>query len=215
MIKPAGGVAGFADDAVLVGRLRDGDERAFEDIVGALYPAMFAVASGYVRLRAVAEEVVQEAWLAVLKGLDRFEGRSTLRTWILQIVANIARDRAVREGRSLPFSALTNLDDEPLVEPDRFFAAGEPYPGGWKSFPTDWRTVPESRLLSRETFAVVQCAIAALPESQRLVMTLRDVIGCGADEVCETLEISAVNERVLLHRARARVRAEVERYVDA
>ena len=179
MIRRAGGVAGFADDAVLAGRLRDGDERAFEDIVGALYPAMFAVARGYVRLRAVAEEVVQEAWLAVLKGLDRFEGRSTLRTWILQIVANIARDRAVREGRSLPFSALTNVD-EPLVEPDRFFGAGEPYPGGWKSFPTDWRTLPESQLLSRETFDVVQRATADLPESQRLVMTLRDVIGCGA-----------------------------------
>jgi RNA polymerase sigma-70 factor (ECF subfamily) len=190
----AGGVAGVAADAVLVGRLRDGDERAFEEVVADFYPAMFAVARGFVRARSVADEVVQDGWVAVLNGLERFEGRSSLRTWVLQIVANIARDRGVREARSLTFSELDSGDEsEPLVEPERFLRAGEPYPGGWKSFPTDWRT---------------------LPESQRLVMTLRDVVGCGADEVCEALGISAVNERVLLHRARVRVRAELERYFD-
>lgn len=214
MSTSVGGVARTAEDAALVARLRDGDVRAFEEVVAALYPAMFAVARAYVRVRAVAEEVVQEAWLAVLNGLDRFEGRSTLRTWILRIVANIASDRAIREARSLPFSTLELDDDEPLVEPHRFFGTGDPYPGGWRSFPTDWRTLPEPRLLSQETLDIVRRVIASLPESQRLVITLRDVIGCGAEEVCETLAISAANERVLLHRARVRARAEIERYVD-
>ena len=211
----AGGVAGVAADAVLVGRLRDGDERAFEEVVADFYPAMLAVARGFVRARSVADEVVQDGWVAVLNGLERFEGRSSLRTWVLQIVANIARDRGVREARSLTFSELdAGGESEPLVEPERFLRAGEPYPGGWKSFPTDWRTLPESRLISQETLDRVAAAIGSLPELQRLVMTLRDVVGCAADEVCEALGISAVNERVLLHRARVRVRGELERYFD-
>jgi RNA polymerase sigma-70 factor, ECF subfamily len=210
-----GGVAGIGGDAALVNRLREGDEHAFEEAAATLYPAMFAVAHGHVRVRSVAEEVVQDAWVAVLNGLERFEGRSSLRTWVLQIVANIARDRAAREARSLPFSALEAGEEaEPLVESVRFFRAGEPYPGGWKSFPTDWRTLPESRLLSQETLDLVAAAIAALPASQQLVMTLRDVVGYGAEEVCESLGISPGNERVLLHRARVRVRAELERYLD-
>ena len=215
MSRSVGGVAGTAEDANLVGRLRDGDERAFEEAVAALYPAMYAVARGYVRARPVAEEVVQDGWVAVLNGLERFEGRSSLRTWVLQIVANIARDRGAREARSLPFSALEVAEEpEPLVERKRFFRRGEPFPGGWKVFPTDWRTLPETRLLSRETLDVVGAAVASLPESQQLVMTLRDVVGCSADEVSEALGISAGNERVLLHRARMRVRAELERYFD-
>lgn len=213
MIGSAGGVDVTSKDAVLVGRLRDGDERAFEEAVASLYPAMFAVARGYVGTRSVAEEVVQEAWVGVLKGLVRFEGRSTLRTWILQIVANIARDRAVRESRSLPFASLNREDTEPAVEQERF-RGEEPYPGGWRSFPTDWRTLPESRLLARETLEVVGRAIEELPDAQRLVITLRDVIGCGAEEVCETLGISQGNQRVLLHRARVRVRAQLERHFD-
>lgn len=214
MIGPAGGVDVTSKDAVLVGRLRDGDERAFEEAVASLYPAMFAVARGYVGTRSVAEEVVQEAWVGVLKGLVRFEGRSTLRTWILRIVANIARDRAVRESRSLPFASLNREDAEPAVEQERFRRAEEPYPGGWRSFPTDWRTLPESRLLARETLEVVERAIDGLPDAQRLVITLRDVIGCSAEEVCETLAISQGNQRVLLHRARARVRTQLERHFD-
>ena len=209
-----GGVAAVSDDARLVGRLRDGDERAFEELVTALYPAMVAVARGYVRDRPVADEVVQEAWLAVLNGLDRFEGRSSLRTWVLRIVANIAHDRGAREARSLPFSSLDRAEGEPAVEPERFLRSDEPFPGGWRSFPTDWRTLPESRLLSRETLDHVGRAIASLPDSQRLVLTLRDVTGFSAAEVCEVLGISAGNERVLLHRGRARVRAELERYLD-
>jgi RNA polymerase sigma-70 factor, ECF subfamily len=209
-----GGVAGTAEESELVGRLREGDERAFEEAVDALYPAMFAVARGYVRVRSVAEEVVQDGWVAILDGLERFEGRSSLRTWVLQIVANIARDRGAREGRSLPFSALEVSEEEPLVEPERFLRRGEPFPEGWKVFPTDWRTLPESRVLARETRDVVDAAITSLPDSQQLVMMLRDVVGCRAEEVSEALGITAANERVLLHRARVRVRAELERYFD-
>lgn len=214
MSGSVGGVAGTAEESELVGRLREGDEQAFEEAVDALYPAMFAVARGYVRVRSVAEEVVQDGWVAILDGLERFEGRSSLRTWVLQIVANIARDRGAREGRSLPFSALEVSEEEPLVEPERFLRRGEPFPEGWKVFPTDWRTLPESRVLARETRDVVDAAITSLPDSQQLVMMLRDVVGCRAEEVSEALGITAANERVLLHRARVRVRAELERYFD-
>ena len=203
-----------ADEGALLARLRDGDERAFEAVVESYYPAMLAVARGYARSRAVADEVVQEAWLGVLNGLDRFEGRSSLRTWVLQIVANIARTRAVREARSVPFSSFAIEGDEPAVEPERFRGPDDPYPGHWKSSPTDWRTLPEQRLLSAETLGLVQSAIDDLPETQRTVITLRDVTGCSSEEVCEALGISEGNQRVLLHRARARVRGEIERYID-
>jgi RNA polymerase sigma-70 factor (ECF subfamily) len=209
----AGSEAVLGADDALVERLREGDERAFEEAVARLYPAMLAVARGYVRGRSVAEEVVQDAWLAVFKGIDRFEGRSSLRAWVLQIVANIARDRAVREARSLPFSSL-ELEDEPLVDPRRFNGPEEPYPGGWRSFPSDWRTLPESRLLARETLDLVSRAIAELPDAQRTVITLRDVTGCDSHEVSDALGISLGNQRVLLHRARVRVRAELERHRD-
>ena len=202
------------DETTLVTRLREGDERAFEEAVVALFPAMFAVARGYVREPGVAEEVVQEAWIAVLAGIDRFEGRAPLRTWVLQIVANIARDRAVREARSLPFSSVATDDDEPLFDPDRFLGPNDPYPGGWRSFPSDWRNLPEPRLLGRETLEIVAGAIAELPEAQRTVITLRDVTGCDAREVSEALGISQGNQRVLLHRARVRVRAQLERHLD-
>ena len=203
-----------ADEGALLARLRDGDERAFEVVVESYYPAMLAVARGYVRSRAVADEVVQEAWLGALNGLDRFEGRSSLRTWVLQIVANIARTRAVREARSVPFSSFAVEGEEPAVEPERFRGPDDPYPGHWKSSPTDWRTLPEQRLLSAETLGLVQSAIDDLPETQRTVITLRDVTGCSSEEVCEALGISEGNQRVLLHRARARVRGQIERYID-
>lgn len=214
MSAPASGVAAPVDDAALVARLRAGEERAFEQAVVDFYPSMFAVARGYVRTRAVAEEVVQEAWIGILKGLDRFEGRSRLRTWVLQIVANIARDRAVREAHSAPFSSFEPGEDEPAVEVERFFRPDEAFPGGWRSFPTDWRTIPESQLLARETFALVEQAIGELPDAQRVVITLRDVTGCTPGEVSEVLGISDGNQRVLLHRARARVRAQLERHFD-
>jgi RNA polymerase sigma-70 factor, ECF subfamily len=179
-----------------------------------MYPAMIAVARGYVRTRSVAEEVVQEAWLGVLRGLERFEGRSTLRVWVLQIVANVARKRAVGEARSLPFSSLTLENDKPAVEPERFRGPDDPYPGGWRSFPSNWQTQPEAQLLARETLDVVDRAIDELPETQRIVITLRDVTGCGPAEVSEALGITEGNQRVLLHRARARVRARLERHFD-
>ena len=202
-----------ADEAALVARLRAGDERAFDDVVTRFYPSMLAVARGYVRSRAVAEEVVQEAWLGVLNGLDRFEGRSSLRTWVLRIVANTAQTRGVREARVVPMSSLAE-GDEPAVEPERFRGAGDPFPGHWWSYPTDWRTVPESKLFSEETLGVVKNAIEELPDLQRTVITMRDIVGCDSDEVCETLEISEGNQRVLLHRARARVRSALERHLD-
>jgi RNA polymerase sigma-70 factor, ECF subfamily len=197
-------------DAGIVARLRDGDERAFEEVVESLYPAMIATARAYVRSRAIAEEVVQDAWLGVMRGLDRFEGRSSLRRWVLQIVANIARTRAVREARTTPFSALEPEGMEPAVEPERFRGPDDPYPGHWTSYPTDWQTLPEQRLLSHETLEVVQRAIDDLPAPQRAVITLRDVTGCSPEEVCDALGITDGNQRVLLHRARARVRARLE-----
>jgi RNA polymerase sigma-70 factor (ECF subfamily) len=200
-----------SDETALVARLRAGDEATFAELVDALYPAMIAVARGYTRSRAVAEEVVQEAWLGVLKGLDRFEGRSSLRTWVLTIVANIARTRAVREARSVPFSSFEVEADDPAVEAERFRGADDPFPGHWWTYPSDW---PQERLLARETLELVREAIEALPEAQRLVITLRDVAGCTPEEVCEALGVSDGNQRVLLHRARARVRAKLERYVD-
>jgi RNA polymerase sigma-70 factor, ECF subfamily len=204
-----------ADEAELIQRLRDGDERAFDDAVERFYPAMIAIARSYVRTRAVAEEVVQEAWLGVLKGLDRFEGRSSLKVWVLRIVANIARVRAVREARSLPFSSFELAGDaEPVVDPDRFHPAGDRFPGHWKSYPNDWRTLPETKLLAGETLQLVQRAIEELPEAQRVVITMRDVAGCSSAEVCDALEISEGNQRVLLHRARAKVRAKLERHID-
>jgi RNA polymerase sigma-70 factor (ECF subfamily) len=204
-----------SDETALVARLRDGDERAFEDLVTRLYSPMLAVARGYVRSRAVAEEVVQEAWVGMLQGLDRFEGRSSLRTWVLRIVANKAQTRAAREARIVPMSSLEPETAEPAVEPERFRGGGDPFPGHWWSYPTDWRTIPEQKLLSQETLDLVKAAIDELPDLQRTVITLRDVAGCSSDDVCGTLEISEGNQRVLLHRARARVRAALERHLDA
>jgi RNA polymerase sigma-70 factor, ECF subfamily len=196
------------DDAELLGRLRAGDEDAFMEIVTRYSPLMRRIALGYVRSPAVADDVVQEAWVGVLTGLGRFEGRSSLKTWILRILINQARTRAAREARSLPFSALAREeeDDGPAVDPARFGPDG-----GWKSLPDDWRTLPEERLLANETLAVLREAVDALPARQREVFLLRDVEGWESDEVAAALEISGGNERVLLHRARAKVRAALER----
>lgn len=196
-------------------RLRAGDEGAFESLVRANHGAMLAIAGNYVKTRAVAEEVVQEAWLGVVNGLDRFEGRSSLRTWILKILVNTAMGRGSREARSVPFSSLAARDEsEPAVGPERFRPPGEPFAGNWTSFPSDWSRLPEEKLLGRETLELVKGGIARLPEAQRTVITMRDVAGCSSDEVCELLDISPANQRVLLHRARSKVRAELERHFD-
>ena len=169
----------------------------------------------FVSSRAVAEEVVQEAWLGVLKGLDRFEGRSSLKTWIFRILTNTAKTRGEREGRSVPFSSLGGDDgDEAPVDADRFLGPGHRWAGQWASAPRNPRDVPEERLLAKEARARIAAAIGALPENQRAVITLRDVDGFDADEARDILGITEVNQRVLLHRARAKVRAALEQYLD-
>ena len=139
------------DESELLERLRAGDERAFEALVARYYPTMLAVAQQYVRTRAVAEEVVQEAWLGVLKGLDRFEGRSSLKTWILRILVNTAKTRGVREARSVPYSSLAPEGDEPAVDPERFRGPDDAFPGHWRAYPGDWRRLPDDALLQGET----------------------------------------------------------------
>jgi RNA polymerase sigma-70 factor, ECF subfamily len=203
------------DDAQLVARLRDGDERAFESLVEQHYGTMLALARNYVKTREVAEEVVQEAWIGVLKGLDRFEGRSSLKTWILRIVVNTAMTRGAREARSVPLSTLAPEGEEAAVEPERFRGADDGFPGHWRAYPGDWGALPEEKLLGRETLDVIARAIEQLPQAQRTVITLRDIQGCNAEEVCDALEVSDANQRVLLHRARSRVRAALEEHLDA
>ena len=204
-------------DRELLERLRAGDEDAFMTLVDRYGPLMLRIALTHVRTRAVAEEVVQESWLGVLQGLDRFEGRSSLKTWILRIVANRARTRGEREARSVPLSSLgPDLnEDEPAVDPDRFFGADHArYPGGWSVPPHSWARMPEERLLAAETLEQVRSAIAKLPARQQEVIVLRDVEGWEPEEVSEALELTPGNQRVLLHRARSKVRNELEHYFD-
>jgi RNA polymerase sigma-70 factor (ECF subfamily) len=201
------------DELALIARLRDGDEQAFETLVARNYATMLAVARTYVQSRAVAEEVVQEAWLGVLQSLDRFEGRSSLRTWIIAIVVNKAKTRAVRERRSVPFASLER--DEPAVSPERFNRSGETYPGHWHSPPARWSAPPDVVSQERETLRAVMLAISELPAAQQAVIRMRDLLGCSAEEVCSVLDVSAANQRVLLHRARSRVRAALEVHVSA
>lgn len=206
------------EDQRLCEALRAGDQQAFAELVERYQSSLLRLAMVYVRNRAVAEEVVQETWLGVLRGLDRFEGRSMLKTWIFRILTNIAKSRAVREGRSVPFSTLAPLEDEDggrSVEPERFFDAGHPtLPGHWASPPRGWDDVPDSRLLAKETRELIGAAIEALPPLQAQVISLRDIEGWSSEEVCELLDLTEVNQRVLLHRARSKVRAELERHLD-
>jgi RNA polymerase sigma-70 factor, ECF subfamily len=197
-------------DEQILAALKRGDETAFVQLVEQHQGLMLRVALRYVRTRAVAEEVVQETWVAVLHGLDRFEARASLKTWIFRILTNRAISRGDREGRVLPFSSLGD-DDGPAVEPDRFRPPGAQWAGGWKVFPD---ALPEERLLARETLSLIGDAIAELPERQHLVITMRDVEGWSAEEVCEALAISEANQRVLLHRARSKVRRTLEAYLE-
>ena len=203
----------YAGEAALVARLRAGDEAAFAFLVDMYGRSMLRLARLYVRDRAAAEEVVADTWLAVLRGIDRFEGRSSLRTWIFSILVNLAKTRGVRESRTVPFSALAGDDaesGEPSVPGDRFLPAGSPWPGTWSSGPAQWNA-PLQRLLSQETRGVIDRAIEGLPEMQRRVVTLRDVEGWPAGEVAELLGISDENQRVLLHRARTKLREAIDR----
>jgi RNA polymerase sigma-70 factor (ECF subfamily) len=193
-------------DADLLARLRAGDEQAFTALVAQHYGTMLSVARTYVRDRSVAEEVVQETWVGVINGLDRFEGRSSLKTWILSILVNQARTRGTRE-------ALTSEDQAPSVDPERFRGPHEQYTGGWRAFPADWG--PADKVLEdRETLRVAMRAIADLPLTQQTVIRMRDVEGYSSEEVCATLDVSEANQRVLLHRARSRVRSALERHLD-
>jgi RNA polymerase sigma-70 factor (ECF subfamily) len=204
-------------DARLVAALRRGEEHAFSHLLELYHAPLLRLAMTYVRNRAVAEEIVQDTWLGVIRGIDRFEERSSLKTWIFRILANQAKTRAVREGRTVPFSSLESSSQaaEPAVEPERFLDASHPrWPHHWVTPPASWEGIPESRLLARETLARVKEAIEVLPAAQRAVITLRDIEGWTSDEVCELLEISETNQRVLLHRARSKVRRALEQYLD-
>ena len=202
------------EDSALLTRLRAGDEDAFMALVDKYGPLMLRIALGHVRTRAVAEEVVQEAWLGVLKGLDRFEGRSSLKTWILRILVNTAKTRGAREARTVPFASLAPEGDEPAVGPDRFRGPDDPFPGHWRAYPGNWQRLPHEELGARETLGVVIATIEALPQPQRLVITMRDIQGCSSEEVCDALAVSEGNQRVLLHRARSKVRSALERHFD-
>jgi RNA polymerase sigma-70 factor (ECF subfamily) len=202
-------------DAQLVDALRRGDEAAFRQLIDAHSPSLMRVARGYVGSRAVAEEVVQETWVAVLRGLERFEARSSLKTWIFRILTNVASTRASRERRSVPFSSLAAreaAEGETAVDPYRFLPADdERWAGHWASAPTARRT-PEEGLLTAEVRELIAAAVEQLPTGQRTVISLRDIEGWRSEEVCSVLEISEGNQRVLLHRARSKVRNLLETY---
>jgi RNA polymerase sigma-70 factor (ECF subfamily) len=201
------------EDADLLRSLRTGDERAFADLLAKYGASMLRIALLYVPSRSIAEEVVQETWLAVLTGLERFEGRSSLKTWLFRILTNKAKTRGQREGRSVPFSALAADGDEgdTAVDLDRFLGPHRRGAGHWAAPP---RGVPEERLLAGEARERIEAAIAALPPNQRAVITLRDVEGLSAEEACNILGLSETNQRVLLHRARSKVRAAFEQYLE-
>jgi RNA polymerase sigma-70 factor (ECF subfamily) len=197
------------EDAELVAALRRGDQAAFAELVDGWGPAMLRLARLHVPSHAVAEEVVQETWLAVLRGLPRFEGRSSLRTWVFSILVNLARTRGQRERRVLPFAALRDRFHEPAVAPERFQGRGGERPGWWAAPPGRWAD-PYERLETQAVHSALQAAIAALPPRQREVLVLRDVLGLDAEEACSVVGVSDGNHRVLLHRARAKVRSALE-----
>ena len=201
-------------DERLVAALRRGEEAAFAELVDRYNASLLRLATTFVRDRAVAEEVVQETWLGVLQGIDRFEARSSLKTWVYRILTNKAKTRAERERRTVPLSSLGGREEGPSVDPDRFFDADHRWGGHWAAPPRRWDEIPEQRLLARETLGWVQDAIDGLPPAQRQVITLRAVEGWSADEVCDTLAVSEGNQRVLLHRARSKVRQALEERLD-
>jgi RNA polymerase sigma-70 factor (ECF subfamily) len=202
------------DDDEWVAGLRAGDERVFRCVFDRYYSMMKRVARSYVDSDAVAEEVVQEAWLAVLTGIDRFQGRSALSTWIFSILTNQAKSHSTRERRALPFCSLASAEQGvPAVDAERFQRDDEAWPGHWATPPRPWQR-PERRLPSLEARAELREALAQLPDRQRVIIGLRDIEGLSAEEVCDALDLSQENQRVLLHRARSKLRAELERYFE-
>lgn len=207
--RPAG------DQQRVVDALRAGDEAAFGALIEDMHASMIRLANLYTGTQGAAEDVVQETWLGLIGSLDRFEGRCSLKTWIFRILHHTAQKRAGRERRSVPFSSFIDRDggDETCVDPGRFLGSGERWAGHWATVPQFWDDVPEQRLASHETRAVIERAIAALPPNQRAVIALRDIEGWDAKEVCSLLQLSEANQRVLLHRARSKVRGDLERYL--
>jgi len=203
--------AALPDDPELARRLADREEAAFTMVVDAWSPGMLRLARSFVTTDDSASEVLQDTWLAVITGVGAFEGRSSLRTWVYRILVNTAKRRGERESRVVPWSSWAPDATEagPTVDPSRFQGPTEDYPGHWRAFPQEW---PEDEALAGETVAIIRAAMERLPVRQRIVMTLRDVEGCSSEEVCAILEISAVNQRVLLHRARAAIRTVLESY---
>jgi len=201
----------------LLERLRQGDEAAFASLVDRHHGALLRLAMAYVSDRSIAEEVVQETWMGVLEGVDRFEGRSSLKTWIFRILTNKAKTRGVRESRHVSFSPLAASEDnpeEPAVDPTRFQTTGH-WAGYWVSYPQPWdENTPEKLLLSQEGTTFLEQAIEALPGKLRQIIVMRDVEGLSSDEACNILGISETNQRVLLHRARSRVRKALEKYLE-
>jgi RNA polymerase sigma-70 factor, ECF subfamily len=208
----SGSLATASDEQIVAG-LRVGDERTFRELFERTYPMMKRVARGYVASDAVAEEIVQETWMAVVTGIERFQGRSALGTWIFSILTNQAKTHSARERRALPLSCVGPTDvEEPAVDPDRFQKDDEAWPGHWATPPRPWQK-PERRLFSLEAREQLKEALGQLPERQRLIVALRDIEGLSAEEVRGLLGLSQENQRVLLHRGRSRVRTFLEDYL--
>jgi RNA polymerase sigma-70 factor (ECF subfamily) len=204
------------EEVALLARLRQGDEAAFDELVTRHHSALIRMAMGYVADREVAEEVVQDTWMAVIEGLGRFEGRSSLRTWIFGIMIHKAKDRGVREKRHTTFSSFESVNDDSdeAVDPSRFHQSGE-WAGHWAFPPQPWDDqTPEKLLASQQAVNAMNKAIEALPRTLKEVLILRDVEGVEAKEVCDILKISETNLYVRLHRARERVRQAVETYLE-
>jgi RNA polymerase sigma-70 factor (ECF subfamily) len=204
------------NDERLAGQLRDRDEAAFTQVVDAWSPGMLRLARSFVTTDASAQEVVQDTWIAVIRGVGVFEGRSSLKTWAFRILVNTAKRRGERESRIVPWSswAAEESDLRPTVDPARFQGPTEEYPGHWREFPKAWPS-PETQALAAEIRDTLSAAVRELPARQRIVITLRDIEGYTADEVCVILDITAANQRVLLHRARGIVRGRLEAYFDS
>jgi RNA polymerase sigma-70 factor (ECF subfamily) len=210
----------YADDAVLVAALRRGDEGAFAWLLDRYHQPLRRLARSFVATPTAGDEVVQETWLAVIEGIDRFEQRSSLKTWIYRILMNKAKTRGVRDKRSVPFSALSSDGDGdlhgPTFSPDHFLPDDHPeWPGHWATPPPPWEQLPQQRLEAHETIEQVRAALEDLPQPHRQVMTLRDIEGWSSAEVCAVLDLTPANQRVVLHRARAKVRAALESYFKA
>ena len=214
MTEPETLVGATADDQRIIAGLRAGDGAAFAEVVDRYHGSLVRVAMRYVPSRAVAEEVVQDTWIGVIDGIDRFEGRSTFKTWLYKILIYRARARGERERRTTPMSALSGDDSTPSVPTERFRGSDALWAGHWATPPRRWDGDAEDRLLAGETSSVINAAIAELPLAQREVIMMRDLSQFSSVQVCDLLGITEANQRVLLHRARSRVRAALEDYLD-